>query len=128
MPPSTSSERHCRLIQHIVELMLVLRARCFAAIFMLHKLGIRSRRPSNFFMMNPGINLPPDTNKASIEVDAGGSCCGGGDNGAITRKDEIRHVKSQACCAASSCRCPTGCTCRTCSCGARTVRSMQAKL
>ena len=93
-----------------------------------HKLGIRVRRPSNFFMMNPGINLPPNINKASVEVDGAGSCCGGGDNGAVTREDEIRHVTSQACCAASSCRCPTGCTCRACGCGARTVRSMQAKL
>lgn len=85
-------------------------------------------RPANFFEVNPGINLPPHVNGASVEVDASGSCCGGSGTGVITREDEVRHVTTQACCASSSCRCPPGCTCAACGCAARALRSMQAKL
>jgi len=89
-------------------------------------------RPANFFEVNPGITLPPNPNKASVEVDGsgGGKCCGGG--GGVTRDEEIRETQDQVsrnnCCSSGACRCAAGCTCMACGCRRRAMRLMQPKL
>lgn len=114
-------------------LMLFMAVLLFTAFlrWMYVKDGTALCRPANFFEVNPGINLPPSVNTASVEV-GNSSCCGGSGNGAITKEDEIRDTQADVsrhnCCASSSCSCSAGCTCSACGCRARALRAMQPKL